>query len=71
LPPFELHRPASIEEASALLAELGDEAVVYSGGTELLLVMKFGFAEYTHPVDVKRIAELRRLDVADGRRPRQ
>ena len=66
LPPFELHRPASIEEASALLAELGDEAVVYSGGTELLLVMKLGFADYPHLVDVKRIADLRRLDTADG-----
>jgi aerobic carbon-monoxide dehydrogenase medium subunit len=66
LPPFELHRPSSVEEASGLLAELGDEAVVYSGGTELLLVMKLGFADYPHLVDVKRIAELRRLEAADG-----
>jgi aerobic carbon-monoxide dehydrogenase medium subunit len=66
LPPFELHRPSSVEEASALLARLGDDAVVYSGGTELLLVMKLGFAEYPHLVDVKRIDELRRLETADG-----
>jgi aerobic carbon-monoxide dehydrogenase medium subunit len=66
LPPFELHRPRSVEEASALLEELGDDAVVYSGGTELLLVMKLGFADYPHLVDVKRIAELRSIEAADG-----
>lgn len=66
LPPFELHRPTSVEEASRLLDQLGDDAVVYSGGTELLLVMKLGFADYPHLVDVKRIAQLRRLEVSDG-----
>lgn len=66
LPPFELHRPGSVAEASRLLDELGDDAVVYSGGTELLLVMKLGFADYPHLIDVKRIAELRRLDAEDG-----
>lgn len=66
LPPFELHRPASVEEASALLEELGDDAVVYSGGTELLLVMKLGFADYPHLVDVKRIEELRRIEAPSG-----
>jgi carbon-monoxide dehydrogenase medium subunit len=65
LPPFELHRPSSVEEAGALLEQLGDDAVVYSGGTELLLVMKLGFADYPHLVDVKRIAELRRLDASN------
>jgi aerobic carbon-monoxide dehydrogenase medium subunit len=64
LPPFELHRPASVEEASRLLEELGDDAVVLSGGTELLLLMKLGFADYRHVVDVKRIAELRRLEAS-------
>jgi aerobic carbon-monoxide dehydrogenase medium subunit len=66
LPPFELHRPGSVEEASELLEQFGDDAVVYSGGTELLLVMKLGFADYPHLVDVKRIAELRRLELSNG-----
>jgi aerobic carbon-monoxide dehydrogenase medium subunit len=64
LPPFELHRPDSVEEASRLLEELGDDAVVLSGGTELLLLMKLGFADYRHVVDVKRIADLRRLEAS-------
>jgi aerobic carbon-monoxide dehydrogenase medium subunit len=66
LPPFELHRPSSVEEAGALLEQLGDDAVVYSGGTELLLVMKLGFADYPHLFDVKRIAELRGLEASNG-----
>lgn len=64
LPPFELHRPDSIEDASRLLTELGDDAVILSGGTELLLLMKLGFADHPHVVDVKRIAELRHFDAS-------
>ena len=58
LAPFELHRVDSVEEASAAILELGDEAVLYAGGTELLLLMKLGFASYGHLVDIKPIAEL-------------
>lgn len=65
LPPFELHRPTSVEEASELLETFGDDAVVLSGGTELLLLMKLGFADYRHVVDVKRIPELRRLEASN------
>jgi carbon-monoxide dehydrogenase medium subunit len=67
LPPFELHRPATCEEATALLERFGDDAAVYSGGTELLLLLKLGFAEFGHLVDVKAIPELRRLEARDGR----
>lgn len=66
LPVFEIHTPRSVEEATDLLERHGDDAIPYSGGTELLLLMKLGFADYGHLVDVKGIEELRRLDVADG-----
>jgi aerobic carbon-monoxide dehydrogenase medium subunit len=66
LPAFEIHTPRSLEDASDLLERYGDDAIVYSGGTELLLLMKLGFAEYGHLVDVKGIEELRRLEVTDG-----
>jgi aerobic carbon-monoxide dehydrogenase medium subunit len=56
LRPFTLHRPASAEEACALLARLGDDAAPYAGGTELLLLMKLGLLRPRHLVDVKRIA---------------
>jgi carbon-monoxide dehydrogenase medium subunit len=59
LPPFTLHRPGSIGQASRLLADLGDEGVAYCGGTELLLAMKLGLASYEHLVDLKRVDALR------------
>jgi aerobic carbon-monoxide dehydrogenase medium subunit len=66
LAPFELHRAGTVAEATALLDELGEEGVFYAGGTELLLVMKLGFASYAHLVDVKPVDELARLEVIDG-----
>jgi carbon-monoxide dehydrogenase medium subunit len=47
-----------VAEASELLDRLGDEAAVYCGGTELLLVAKLGFTEFKALVDVKGIPEL-------------
>jgi aerobic carbon-monoxide dehydrogenase medium subunit len=66
LPPFELHRATSVAETTALLEELGDDAVIYAGGSELLLLMKLGFAEPAHLVDVKGVAELTQLTVNDA-----
>jgi carbon-monoxide dehydrogenase medium subunit len=59
LPPFTLHRPGSVGQASRLLADLGDEGAAYCGGTELLLAMKLGLASYEHLVDLKRVSALR------------
>jgi len=59
LPPFSLHRPGSVAAASRLLADLGDDAAAYCGGTELLLAMKLGLASYEHLVDLKRVDGLR------------
>ncbi len=66
LAPFALHPARSVEEATGLLAELGDDAVIYAGGTELLLLMKLGFAAYGHLVDVKPIGELAGIGVVEG-----
>jgi carbon-monoxide dehydrogenase medium subunit len=67
LRPFELCEPASVTEASQLLARHGDGARLYAGGTELLLAMKEGLVHYDHLVNVKTIPGLAgiRLD-ADG-----
>ena len=59
--PFTYHRPASVEAAVALLAEFGDDAAPYAGGTELLLAMKMGFAQYDHLIDLKRLPTLRTI----------
>ena len=58
LRPFALHRPSTLGEVGALLAEHGDEAALYAGGTELLLLMKEGFIRPRVLVDVKRIPGL-------------
>jgi aerobic carbon-monoxide dehydrogenase medium subunit len=66
LPPFALHRPRSLEEAEQFLERYGDEAALYCGGTELLLVMKLGLAAYSNLVDLKGIPELHALEERDG-----
>jgi len=66
LPPFILHRPESVGQASRLLADLGDEGAAYCGGTELLLAMKLGLASYEHLVDLKRVGALRGIAQTDG-----
>ncbi|HZF03373.1 MAG TPA: xanthine dehydrogenase family protein subunit M [Patescibacteria group bacterium] len=58
LRPFTLHRPSGAEEACDLLSRLGEDAVPYAGGTELLLLMKEGLLRPRHLVDVKRIPGL-------------
>ncbi|MBK5222453.1 MAG: FAD binding domain-containing protein [Acidimicrobiia bacterium] len=67
LPPFTLHRPRELGELLELLARYGDDAAVYMGGTELLLIMKLGFAEPGHLVDAKSIPELGELHVSADR----
>jgi carbon-monoxide dehydrogenase medium subunit len=47
-----------VEEAHELLERYGEDAAVVCGGTELLLLLKLGFAAYGHLVDVKGIEEL-------------
>jgi carbon-monoxide dehydrogenase medium subunit len=65
LPPFTLHRPGSVAQASRLLTDLGDEAAAYCGGTELLLAMKLGLTSYEHLVDLKRVPGLRGVRAGD------
>ena len=63
---FVLHRPGTVGDALDLRAELGFDAAVYAGGTELLLAMKLGVLDYAHLIDVKRIPELRGIERRDG-----
>jgi aerobic carbon-monoxide dehydrogenase medium subunit len=66
LPPFDLHRAHSLDEAHELLERYGQDAAVVSGGTELLLLLKLGFAAYGHLVDVKGIEELGGVRAENG-----
>lgn len=56
---FDYARPATVEEAIALLSENGDDAKLLAGGHSLLPLMKLRLAAPSLLVDVGRIQELR------------
>jgi len=60
---FEIHQPASAAEASQMLAQYGEDAGIYAGGTELLLAMKHQALNYKHLIDLKVIPGLNNIDV--------
>jgi CO/xanthine dehydrogenase FAD-binding subunit len=55
---FAYHAPRSVEEAVALLAELGDGAKVLAGGQSLVPLLSLRLAHFDHLVDVGRISDL-------------
>ena len=58
LPSFALHRPTTLAGAIALLADLGPDAVLVAGGTDLLPNMKHGLLAPRHLVSLGAIGEL-------------
>jgi carbon-monoxide dehydrogenase medium subunit len=68
IPRFSLARPSTLAEAFAAHAAADGDAAYLAGGTELLQVMKMGFAQFGSLIDLKGIDELAGLEVAaDGR----
>jgi carbon-monoxide dehydrogenase medium subunit len=63
---FEYHAPTSLGEATALLARLGEDAKVLSGGQSLIPMMKLRLANPGHVVDINRIPGLAYVREADG-----
>jgi carbon-monoxide dehydrogenase medium subunit len=59
---FEYHAPESLEDAVGLLDELGDEAKILAGGTDLIPHMKQRKVEPRHIVNIKKIPELACID---------
>jgi aerobic carbon-monoxide dehydrogenase medium subunit len=62
---FEYHRPRSLPEAVALLAELGEEARPLGGGHSLIPMMKLRLATPQHLVDLAGLGDLKGIR-ADG-----
>src|SRR5947208_15979423 len=56
--PFRYHRAQSLQEASAMLADLGAEAKVLAGGQSLIPLMKLRFSNPAHLVDIGFIPSL-------------
>jgi len=63
--PFAYHAPASVAEATQLLAELGDEAKVLAGGQSLIPMLALRLAVFDHLLDIGRIPELKGIDRRD------
>jgi carbon-monoxide dehydrogenase medium subunit len=55
---FDYQRPATIDEAIALLTKHGDDAKVLAGGHSLIPAMKLRLARPTVVIDIARIANL-------------
>lgn len=67
LPDFDYYAPTTVPEACALLADLGPEARVLAGGTDLLHKMKVGKLSPRALVSLRRIDELRGICYEAGR----
>jgi aerobic carbon-monoxide dehydrogenase medium subunit len=63
---FEYHAPTSVGEATGLLARLGDDAKVLSGGQSLIPLLKLRLASPRHLVDINRIPGLAYVKETDG-----
>jgi carbon-monoxide dehydrogenase medium subunit len=60
---FLYHRARDVDDATALLAELGDDAKVLAGGQSLVAMMNFRLARPGHLVDIAGLRELAYLGV--------
>jgi aerobic carbon-monoxide dehydrogenase medium subunit len=60
--PFDYHAPTTLDEALALLAQLGDTAKILAGGQSLIPAMRFRLASPEVLVDLNRIGELTYLE---------
>jgi carbon-monoxide dehydrogenase medium subunit len=66
LPEFELFEPRDLQEAVALLTELGERARPLAGGTDLLVEMREGRTRPEYLVDIKGLEELKGVTVSGG-----
>jgi aerobic carbon-monoxide dehydrogenase medium subunit len=63
---FDYHAPSTVGDATALLAKLGEDAKVLSGGQSLIPLMKLRLANPRHLVDINGIPGLAYLREAQG-----
>ncbi|OBG27310.1 xanthine dehydrogenase family protein subunit M [Mycobacterium sp. E3198] len=59
---FDYHRPDTIDDAVALLSELGDDAKIIAGGQSLVPMLAMRLAYFDHLIDISRLAELRGIE---------
>lgn len=62
--PFDYHDPETLEEALALLADLGDEASILAGGQSLIPLLNLRLAQPSAIVDIRRVPRLDDLEIS-------
>jgi carbon-monoxide dehydrogenase medium subunit len=63
---FHYHRASSLQEASAMLAQFGDEAKLLAGGQSLIPLMKLRYANPSHLVDLNFISGVSYIKEENG-----
>jgi aerobic carbon-monoxide dehydrogenase medium subunit len=58
---LQLLQPTTVFEASAALEQFGDNAKIYAGGAELLLLLRHGLLRTETLIDIKKIERLHRV----------
>jgi len=66
LPPFKILNPNSVSDAVGELARLGDQAKLYGGGTELLILLRHNLLQADYLLNIKPIAELSEIHCNDN-----
>lgn len=61
LPRFSYHRPATLSQALELLMQLGDNAKVIAGGTDLLVNMKRRLSTPAHLISLSRLKTINQI----------
>src|SRR4051812_48429828 len=59
LNPLRLLEPTSVAEASSELRRHGEQARIYGGGAELVLLMRHGMLSPDYLIDIKRVPGIR------------
>ncbi|MCV7103041.1 FAD binding domain-containing protein [Mycobacterium palustre] len=59
---FDYHRPDTVDDAVAVLAELGDDAKIIAGGQSLVPMLAMRLAYFDHLIDISRLGELQGIE---------
>jgi len=66
LPKFEYHEPSTLEEALTLLSELGGNAKLLAGGTDVLVRMKLKVDRPAHVISISRVPGMDQIVPRNG-----
>jgi CO/xanthine dehydrogenase FAD-binding subunit len=64
---FEYIKPSSMAEAIDLIGKYGTEAVLFAGGTDLVIGMRAGDIRPKYVIDIKKVSDLGQIKQKDGK----